>query len=80
MRYYSSTFIFDKKESPECCIWRQGKRKGTIYVQFRSEGSFKHATPDISFFLDSEQSLINFKNKVLWAYEEFMKKKKDNKA
>ncbi len=72
MELYSTTFVFEEKESPECYIW-QGK--SCIYVQFRPKGNAKFTAPEISFFIQDEQGLVNFKNKVLWAYEEFMREK-----
>lgn len=72
MRFLDICFACDEKDSPDCYIWRS-KDTSTIFINFcRQEDSGSK----VSFFLQNEQALINFKNKVQWAYEAFMRKKK----
>lgn len=74
MRFLDICFAFDGKSSPDANIWST-EYESTIFIGFREEGTPLHASK-VSFFLHDEQALINFKNKVQWAYEAFMRKKK----
>ena len=71
MKFLAVDFVFDETDSPGCHIWKS-EQSNTIYISFYGEEG--RYGPRASFFLHSEQDLINFKNKVQWAYEDFVRR------
>lgn len=77
MRFYGVTFFpyGDKDEPlcPECRI----RNDGSVHIVSESEGWY--SSPKISFLSMTDLQIIKFKNSVLWAYEKWLKEKKEVK-
>lgn len=71
MRTAYATIQYEKGEVPEVTIL--DLRGGVVDVTIGNTYAQHEAT--FSLIFDSEQDLINFKNNVLWAYEEFVRSK-----
>lgn len=74
MRPYDVTYFLDDGENLTCHMGR-----GTYYdgIIINNESEYSHATPHVIFYvpIKDEQTFINFKNSVVWAFNAYMRTK-----
>ena len=75
MRYYDVSFFCDDGKNPNLHIHRLGRKSDpdTSFVLSINDSDSWAAKPAVTIHIHDEQALVNFKNSVLWAFEEFMR-------
>lgn len=76
MRYQeTSFFLTDREYKPTSIHFHIGRDPLLIRV---NASDHIYDRPAITIYLENEHQLIEFKNGVLWAYENYIKEKKQN--
>ena len=63
---------FHERDNNPDIIFKMSKDKKLGWVDIKLEES------TITIFADKEEELINFKNQVLWAYEDYLRNKRNS--
>ena len=73
MRFHTASFFFGKDKPPVCHV--SGLAASHSYTIHINANGASYWTPNIVLHIEDESGLVAFKNSVLWAYEEYERRK-----